>query len=521
MRRPNRQSQNHAAPVTFPAPVRGWVETDNPASPKAAGASVLENFLPTPSGCRLRGGCQMVASTPAPILSMISYDSGATRKLFAVTATQILDASLLDGSQAPSVLDMVQGANMASTQITTVGDTFLYAVNGVDDPHVYDGTSWQRVGPATTPIAITGTGTDKFSHVWTFKGRLFFAVNNSMKVWALPVGAAGGAAIDLNLAGVFQKGGRVLFGTSWSSDSGSGLGDRCVIVTDRGEVAIYDGIDPADPANWSLVGRYEIPPPLGVNAHIKVSGDVLIATTQGLIPLSGVVSKEPLALDTVAVSRPIHRTWLKTAAANGTGWRLVKWESAGVILVLPAGLNNEVWGIYAQTGAWFKMTGWSMRAAAMHDGRLYFGGIEGLVQMADATGRDNGVPFAGKYRGLLEKVGGIGHKRIQQARAWFNTTDSINVSISFVSSENAQFTQLPAPWVPISTMGRWDNGRWDQMRWDQGGDETRLESTYWRSIGVSGNMVAPEVQVVSDADMPSSCELIAVDAIIESGGIVV
>lgn len=521
MRRANPQSQRHATPYTFPAPARGWTETDNPASARPGGASVLENFLPTLAGCRLRGGCRAVSDATAPILEMFAYDNAVTRKLFVTTADGIRDASLMDLIVAPSVLPAFSGANVVTAQFTTLGDTFLYAVNGADDPHIFDGSTWQRVGAATTPISITGTGSDKFSHVWAFKSRLFFAVANSMKVWALPVGQVGGEAVDLNLAGVFQNGGRVLFGTTWTADSGSGFADRCVIVTDRGEVAIYEGIDPADPNNWRLVGRYEIPPPLGVNAHVKVSGDVLIATMQGLIPLSGVASKDPLALESIAVSRPISRTWLRTAAGAGTGWKLVKWANAGCILVIPPAMQAEVWGVYAQTGAWFKITGWDMKAATMHDGRLYFGGLSGFVQMADATGRDDGTPFVGKFRGLMDQAPRPGHKVVQQARAWFNTSDNISASVRFVSRDDAPFGQLPLPWTPISILGRWDNGRWDQMMWDQGGDEMRLAGTHWRSMGAAGEVIAPEVQVVSDADLPSTCELVSIDALIESGGFVV
>lgn len=510
-----------SATYTFPAPQRGWTETDNPVAAKGAAASVLENMLPTPTGVRLRGGCQSVSSIDAPIIAMWAYDDGVRRRLFAATETAIKDATLLDMSNAPTVVANFNGGEPVTAQFTTVGDTYQYVVNGVDDPWLFNGTTWQRVGPATTPIAITGTGADKFSHVWVFKSRVYFAVTNSMKVWALPTGQAGGAAAaDLNLSGVFQKGGRILFGTSWSSDSGAGFGDRCVIVTDRGEVAIFQGSDPANAADWALVGRYEIAPPLGVNAYIKVGGDVLIATTQGLIPISGVAHKDPLALESIAVSRPISRTWTQTVGASGSGWKVVKWDNAGVILVMRPG-GADAWGAYAQTGAWFKITGWQMNAAAMHNGRLYFGGADGYVKQADTTGRDDGQPFTGRFRGLLEQAPRAGLKAVQLARVWFNTTQDIRCALRFVTKSKAEFGPLPAPWTPIDPSGRWDNGLWDQMRWDSNSDEVDLVGTQWRSIGVTGAMIAPEVQVVSDSELPSVCELIAVDAIIEGGGVVV
>lgn len=521
MRRPHPESQGHGQPYTFAAPARGWVETDSPVLAKSAGASVLENFLPTMNGNRLRGGCQALIDAGSPIRAMFGYDNGVTRKLFAVTENTIWDVSALTMKPPVAAVASYAGGEPVAVQFTTLGDTFLYVVNGTDDPQIFNGATWQRVAAGTAPIAITGTGSDKLSHAWVFKSRIFFVAANSMKVWALPVGQVGGAAVDVNLAGVFQKGGRVLFGTTWSGDSGAGYGDRCVIVTDRGEVAIFEGSDPADPNNWRIVGRYEIAPPLGVNAHIKIGGDVLIATAQGMVPLSGVVTKDPMALESIAVSRPISRSWNREAASAGNGWKVVKWDNAGVLLVILPGVRSEVWGAYAQTGAWFKITGWDMDAAAMHNGRLYFGGSDGLVKMADATGRDDGVPFTGRFRGLLEQAPRPGFKTVQLARAWFNTSADVRCSLRFVTRESQEFGVPPRPWTPLDVTGQWDRGLWDQMRWDAGSETTRLADTAWRAIGVSGQTIAPEVQVVSDNELPVMCELVAIDAIIEGGGVVV
>lgn len=510
-----------AAPLSFPAPLRGWVENDNPVSARGGAASVLENFLPTPTGTRLRGGCQSVSNVGGPIIGMFGYDNGVTQRLFAATANAIKDASVMDMSAASVVVPGFLGGEPVATQFATLGKTYLYVVNGIDYPWLYDGSTWQQVRSGTTPVAITGTGADQFSHVWAFKSRLFFAVANSMKIWSLPVGQVGGAAVDLSLAGVFQKGGRVLFGTTWSADSGAGMGDRCVIVTDRGEVAIFEGTDPADPSRWGLVGRYEIAPPLGPNAHLKVGGDVLIATTQGLVPLSGVVTKDPLALESIAISRPISRTWSNTVAATGLGWRVVKWDNAGVVMVLPATGRADAWAAYAQTGAWCRITGWDMTAAAMHKGRLYFGGRDGYVKQADTTGRDDGVPFTGRFRGLPEQTPRLGFKTVTLARAWFNATSDVRCGLRFVTRADDDFPPPPRPWTPMEPAGGWDSGMWDQMLWDQGNDEMRLVGTMWRSVGASGAMIAPEVQVVSDSQLPSLCELISVDAVVEAGGVVV
>lgn len=526
------QSQHHATPYTWAAPHRGWVESDNAMVAKPGGASVLENWVPTQTGIRMRGGCHAVSNVGASIVSLIPYDDGATRKLFAVTPTNIRDATTMDGSEATTVVDGFSGGEPVAAQFTTIGDTYLYVVNGVSTPRLFNGSTWQEVTATSSPISIAGTGSDRFSYVWAYQSRLFFVVANSMKIWVLPVGQVGGTAvppsgsteapiIDLSLAGVFTKGGRILFGASWSSDSGSGFGDRCVIVTDMGEVAVFEGIDPADPNNWRKVGQYEIAPPLGPNAHVKVGGDVLIATRSGLIPMSGVASKDPLLLDTIAVSRPIAKSWARESTASVTRWSVRRWDTAGVVLVMRSSATRECWGAHAETGAWFKITGWDIQTAAMHRGRLYFGGSDGFVRQGDTTGRDDGAPIMARYRGLLEQAPRAGMKSARLARATFLTGGAMRFGLRFITKDTQTWESAPTPWAPIEMpLDVWDRGRWDNMRWDTGSEEVRIEASQWRSVSAFGHMIAPEVQVVSDAELPSLCELLGVDAIVEGGGVV-
>jgi hypothetical protein len=58
------------------------------------------------------------------------------------------------------------------------------------------------------------------------------------------------------MSGVFKYGGYLLCGTSWSISSNSGLYEVCVFITSEGEVAIYDGLNPADTA-WTLQGAVQ------------------------------------------------------------------------------------------------------------------------------------------------------------------------------------------------------------------------------------------------------------------------
>ena len=93
------------------------------------------------------------------------------------------------------------------------------------------------------------------------------------------------------LAGAANKGGKLLFGATWSIDAGDGIDDKCVFVTDLGEVLIFTGSNPSDAANWRQEGRYQIGAPLGMNAHMLLGGDLLIATVDGIVPVSQAIQQ--------------------------------------------------------------------------------------------------------------------------------------------------------------------------------------------------------------------------------------
>ena len=124
------------------------------------------------------------------------------------------------------------------------------------------------------------------THIWKHANRLFFVQGGTMNAWCLPVHAVGGELVYIPLSGATKRGGSLLFGASWSVDSGSGLDDKCIFVTDQGEVVIFAGTDPTSSTNWRQEGCYDISRPLGKNAHVKLGGDILVATIDGIVPLS-------------------------------------------------------------------------------------------------------------------------------------------------------------------------------------------------------------------------------------------
>jgi hypothetical protein len=395
----------HALAKTFPAPSRGWITSESLAADLEGGASVLENFFPTARGIRPRGGRLRHATIDLGVHSLMAWRSGTSERLFASDSSAIYNITSPANplvQPAPDVAGLT-GGFFSSIMFSTSGGDFLIAVNGADPHRVYNGAAW-----ATTP-AITGAASSSFSYVWVFKNRLFFIQKNSLYAWCLPVDSIGGAASQISLSGVFKKGGSLLFGTTWSVDAGDGMDDICVFVTSAGEMAAFSGSDPADPSAWELAGTYDIGRPLGPNAHFRAGGDVVIATLDGLVPLSAAKEKDPAALALSAVSRAIEDEWRTQALArqSSRAWSCVKWVARNMAVIgLPAVGTSDLccYVVNLLTGAWAKYTNWDLSCAIEAGSLVYFGSPSGGVFIAEAGGTDDGAPYLSTFIGRYDHL---------------------------------------------------------------------------------------------------------------------
>lgn len=511
-----------AQTFTFPAPTLGWVLNENLATPSPAGAAVLDNWICTTKSARVRRGSAKYANLGAAVTSLMRYSSGASEKLFATTAGGVFDiTSIADAEVTPTADVTGQTAGLYSyEQFGTAGSDFLYAVNGSDAPQLYDGTSWQAVTDASAPISITGTTTSDFSHVWSYANRLFFTRNNSMIVDYLPVDSLGGAASQFSLAGVFKRGGFVLFGATWSLDAGDGLDDKCVFVSSEGEIAVYQGTNPGNASDWSKVGVYDITDPISQFATMKAGGDLLIATKIGLIPVSEAINKDTAALSMSAVSARIAPYWQSQAeTASQTPWQILKWPEKNIMVVSQP--NNTGGGALVanlQTGAWSRITGWDTQCLSTFDTRGFFGAADGYVYEMEVTGADDGSAYTVAYLGQHEGLAAPGYeKTVNQMRPVFQSSTPIRPLISVATDYSLELSAAPPPATAGGVSG-WDVGEWDTAVWDDVSEGAVIGR--WRSVGRTGRTVAPELQLTFDEVSPPSVELVAIDLTYDVGAVV-
>ena len=515
MRKPAARSPRPARIKKFPAPVKGWIANQNLAIAEPQGAAALENWLPTATGCRMRKGTVSHASVGAgnAVLSLFSYSSGNTKALFAATSNTIFNAT---AAPATSAVTGLTGGAWVSAQFANAGGVFLRLVNGIDTPRVYDGATF-----STSP-AITGVTATTLSYVWAFKNRLWFIQKDTLNAAYLnDVDAIGGVATLFPLGGVFQLGGSLMFGASWSLDENSGLSASNVFVTTEGEVAVYQGSNPASATDFTLRGVYRIGRPLGPKAFIRAGGDLIIATDIGFVPLSSAIQRDVAALAPVAVSYPIETVWNEAVSRSSGQWSAVLWPSQQMSIVAPPesySTRGDIFVANARTGAWCLFTGQRVRCIHVLDGRCFYGTSDGQIIEMEVSGSDRGAVYTGVVAPLFDDMKTPAQlKVVTQARATLISPGPPSIAL------DCQFDYMIEPLAapPATTTfigGVWGSFRWGEGRW--GEQAARTTFSIWSSASGAGYAVAPSLQVSSGGSTPPNIDLVSIDITYQTADIV-
>ena len=480
----------------------------------------------------LSGGDYLIAVNGADLAQI--YDGTSWNPLADEAVNELdYDGLTADFAIGETVSGGTSGANAEILGIVkttaTSGTLKLGAITGgpFQDDETITSTSGSAdadgANSAASSLTITATGltTDELVHVWLYRSRVFFIEKDSLKAWYTAAGALG-AVSDINLAGVFRKGGKLLFGATWSLDSGDGLDDKCVFVTTEGELAVYSGNDPSSSNDWALEGRYDIGKPLAKRAVMRAGGDVLIATDDGIVPVSQVVQKDPGALSLAAVTRPIPQTWAEEIDRHNAGAELLKWTDQNLgLVVLPDA--DRMLTVNLQTGAWAEQSGWFGDCAAEFLGNVYVGRDDGRVYKLNDTGSDDGSAFVARVCFAFSDGGDPAvYKVANLARAaWFADGD-FAYRIGIATDYDVTFPAAASALDPnITVTGMvWGTSNWGEETWGGtiGNPSTGLQSN-WRSVSGAGFSMAPTVQVTSGSGTKLNVELLRVDINVETGGI--
>lgn len=539
---------------TLPAPTRGIIQSENESFMAAGGAIVQDNWAPTMRGAKLRGGCEVWATLPAtPVISGFEYVSGNNQRMFAGQETELYEVTA-----APVLVKSAQtSGNYCAAQLEDASGTdWMIVVNETGDPVLrFNGTTWATlpVSGAVSDGASTITGpagvpAPRLSYVWKYRNRLYFIEASSMTAWYLGIDSIGGELHPIPLAGAATKGGKLIAGAVWSLDTGDGIDDKNVFMTDQGELMIFTGSNPADPANWRQEGRYALSPMLGMNAHISVGGDLLLLTVDGIIPVSQAINKEAGQLELAMLTRNIKPEWRRNVVAKRSApWTARKWDEYGAFFVAMPGAPVAIGGPSRErlcllannvTGAWARFIGWDATCWIRLRADMFFGTPDGRIMQADRSGYDDGLPYVATLVGGWEMFGSPSNQNVwHQARATFHSGSGEPFQPQLSAAVDYIVTIPPPPVVGPDPGVRdvWDQGKWgpagaaipptpsdilNYAQWDQpAAGLAPVRNTLWVSIGRTGYAHAPVVQVHIGQEAKPDVELISLTATYERAGV--
>ncbi|WP_419195837.1 hypothetical protein [Ensifer adhaerens] len=502
--------QQTSQPITYPAPKLGLVTTTDMASQSPGSALVLRNFLPTLVGAKIRGGSvkKALAADGGDIKSAFKYKYGSVEKLFMATDSAIYDmtAPAAPPTTTAAAVSGFSGGDWCAFQHTNAGTSYLVCFNGANNRQLYNGVSW-TTAPAIT--FVDGTTMPQLNYGWLFKNRQFFLKNATLDAYYLPVNAIGGAAVVFPLGGVMKKGGSLLTGFSWSLESGDGLSDMCVFVSTEGEVAVYAGSDPSDANNFALKGVYQIGKPLGKNAWIRAGGDILVATSDGLTPISQVFQRDRQALSLVSISRPIEDDWKKAANATGGGWTLTQWPEQNLVFVsFPENtvVTDTTFVLNVLTGRWTSISNWKALCYATLQGGLFFGALDGYVWQGDIGGTDDGLTFSATYLSQFSPAGQFGQRATASlAHMYFRGKSKPKVRLFARADFDRSTPTFAGVTVGNTNSSEWDVGLWDVAVWDGVSELMRYDDR--QNVRATGDMIAVGCVITSGGTVKLDLEI--------------
>lgn len=455
--------------VTLPSPVGGWNARDSLTAMGVADAVQLTNWFPLTTEVRVRAGCESWATgLGGQVESLMVYSSGTAEQMFAAAANSFFDVSNTGPVGAP----VVTGLNNSRWQwanVTTAGGSFMYTANGVDSPRLYNGTTWTAITGVSAP-AITGVTTTTLNNPITFKNRVFFVQEASLKTWYLPTNAVGGAANAVDISAVCDLGGYIVDHATWTIDAGQGVDDYYVMVTSMGEIIVYQGTDPSSASTWALKGVWRLGHPVGKRCLFKLGGDILMITQDGLVPL-GAALQSSRVNPRVALTDKIQQAVSSAVSIYGGnfGWQILYFARENMLIMnvpVEEGNNQQQYVMNTITKSWCNFTGWDANCWALYNDVPYFGS-DGFICEGWTGASDDGDNINCNALQAFSNYGTSNQKRFTMMRPMFRS----NGSPAIFSGVNIDFMTDISPaslsFSPIN-YGIWDVGLWDVAIW--GGD---------------------------------------------------
>lgn len=515
--------------TSIPSPT-GGLNTRSPLSNMAISDAVqMTNAIPTSIGVAVRKGYKLHKDGFSNIESMFAYVGARTTpdRLFVVDDGDIKDATYSIDTELVPVIPTKTGftsSKFRSVQMSTQGGQFLVIANGVQPPAIFNGTTWIDFVAEPAPDAIGE---------WNFSGalgdlenpivhqkRLWFVIKNSTRIAYGPINSLGGNLITFDVSGLLPRGGVVKDIISWSSDGGSGLSNRLVIVSSEGDVVIFSGADPSVSADFRNDGVWQLSPPAPQKPFIPYDGDVLYFCERGVFPLSTYLqSNTNTPPITSNISNTIGELVRNFKTKHGFDAITVPNENLLIINIPQISLSGSIqFAFQSETGGWSMFTGLPAICWASLNGVIYFAGgtnvweaFTGYRDGADRSG-SNGKSYSAVVQQSFTTLGAPGaNKHVSLVRVNLLSTTTKN---SLKMSVKSDFDISPPdniPSISTGTTSLWDTSSWDADVWGS----NAVSISRWQGANASGTYVSVilVLQVITETIWTST------DIVFQAGGI--
>lgn len=489
----------------IPSPTDGWDALSPLALMDPKRAPILINWVPRPGWVELRGGYNIWATTGAtyltgsPVETLLIYRALGVEKMFAASGGNIYDCSTQFAAPPIVVAGLANNRWQWCNFTPAGGATVIQLVNGSDSLRQYNGSVWSTPSITGLPGGLT---TASIRNISAQKRRLWYVLNSgsgggSTLAAFMPVDAISGPiAGTIDLGAFWTKGGFLQTIFNWTVDGGTGPDDYLAFMSSQGQTTLYKGTDPLSVNTWSIVGTFDLPPPIGDRCATRIGADVAVITQQGVIPISTALPFDPSADRSIAITTRIQNAMSQAANSynKNFGWQITLFPlQTLLILNIPqfTNLGQIQYVMNTLTGAWCQFNGWAANCFEIFEGDLFFGDNLGNVNLAYSGGSDLfstvncDMQCAFNY---FDDPGRI--KRVTMVQPLLTVQGNISPSISIDSNFGASSAGAPvAAFSAGATV--WDSAIWDTSTWPIG----IFNSTSWLSVNAVGHALAVRMKI--------------------------
>ena len=343
-----------------------------------------------------------------------------------------------------------------------------------------------------TTIGITGVNSNTFINVNLFKNRLYFTQKDTLNCWYLPVDSIGGVASPLYFGSIARNAGYLQAMGTWTLDAGQGADDYAVFVTSMGEVIVYNGTNPDNADTWQLKGVWQLGQTFSRRCFFKWSGDLLLLTQDGLVPLASALQSsrlDPRINLTDKIYFPISQA--ASLYYNQFGWQINYFAGENMLILnipIPNGIEQYV--MHTITKSWARFTniqGYCWEVSG--DADMHFGsnGFVGTFYSALSDDGNNISATAQQAYSYFDSAGQL--KRFTLVRPILQSTGGVPAVLCGLSVDFDTQSQLGQVSFNPTTQseGIWDTATWDKNIWGGGLITTKI----WQGVtglGFSGSV---------------------------------